>query len=182
MKHEITHPISKVLHPVVSGMCHHPEDLIVWEKDHGRALELRFEPHMGDIRVIIGKCGRQAKALKFVGQRMGELQGISVDVQIEESNRGDRDERRPFELNHDYALSDFLKVFKPVMGACFNDDLTYVCSIENADFKILVDVQERDVPLIMAIGDIFYPFGKAQGRRIEVKPKNPMLRPAHELR
>jgi predicted RNA-binding protein YlqC (UPF0109 family) len=169
MKHELSHPISKTLAHVVAGICYHPEELKVSEKDHGSALEIRMTPHMGDFCIIIGKGGRQSRAIRYVATTMGFLKHKSVDVQFDESYVGDRHERREFKFNQDYTLDDLMAELNPVLELAFDRPITVSTSIQDGKFKILLDVKLEEVPLVTAISDMFYPFGRTHGRIVEIK-------------
>ena len=172
MTHEFINPISQALVPVVRGICIHPGELQISERFDGRTLELRFSPHMGDLPLIIGPQGRQVRALIYVGKAMGRRAGITVDLQVNESYRGERDKPRRFRLDPGFTKQHLDTFLNPVVELSLGPGVPSEFRIDGGTFKVHLDVSDDDQLVARAIGDLFFAFGMAIGRRIEVKPKS----------
>lgn len=171
MNHELTHPISRALLPIVRGMCYHPEDLAIKESRGNSVLEIQFFAHKADMPILIGKAGRQAAAFRKFGLEAGKRSRERVDISFFESGIGEPEPNHEFIFNPLFSKAELDELLDPLIKLAFGRTIHCEFEIEGGIFKVKMEVEEAEVLLAKAIGDMIFPLGKTQGRRIEVKPK-----------
>jgi len=75
--------IDEALEHLVKGIVDNPEEVVITERDGRRGTTLEVRVHPDDIRKVIGRNGRTAKALRTV---VSALAGKSVRVDLIEAD------------------------------------------------------------------------------------------------
>jgi predicted RNA-binding protein YlqC (UPF0109 family) len=188
MKDEVPlHSISTVLADVARSVCYHPEEFHISEEVCPDLLRVIFKPHMGDIRLLIGRAGRQSNGFNHLANVMAMKEGFvgrSIKGEIvygqcfiQESFVGERENRKP-EFNPNFTTDDFYDAIVPVVHRALGrvPITVEVRPIEEDEahpaFCAYLDVPEEQTATAMAIGDIFFPVGRRNGRKVKVKTLN----------
>lgn len=178
MNNSLQHRISKLVIPLVEGICKYCDDLEIKERIEGDNVSILVSPHMADYPKLCGQDGRQIKALRFIVKQVGIHLNVIADIDLKESWRGQREEKRPFAFNPDFQeakavalLNDFrnelwpLSAHEQVMTLREDGDRLHI---------YLTPANASDASIIIALADIFYPYGYRNGRKIviHVGPEN----------
>lgn len=171
------HPITVAILSLVKGMCLKPDELKHREikpSNSPERMTLIISPHMADFRIVCGKGGRQINALRWIVTRVGRRVGLTVDIRLEESYRGEPETGDPFKLNPNFEKeSDFSNVFGSILALVFDKAPDFTVVTQGDKTKIFMEVDSNnpdDVSTVTALADIFYPFGFRHGRRIDIRP------------
>jgi predicted RNA-binding protein YlqC (UPF0109 family) len=161
-----SHPITQALTTVVRGICSKPQDLEVIERETGNFLEVEYRPSMQDIRVLIGRGWRQKNALVTVAAAMGRRMDTLTEFTIVDSDRGEKRDPRP--VTRTLTKESLIEVIRPVINLALGD---VVWKVEDLRSCLAVEIftPENDAPTVIAVGDLFFAWAKAQGGRVEVK-------------
>jgi predicted RNA-binding protein YlqC (UPF0109 family) len=166
------HPITEALVTLVKGMCSHPEELDIEEKQTSGRLIIDFAAHSADAPVLIGRLGRQATALKFLASEMGNRAGMKVDLQIRDNYRGVREPLRDFTHNPNFKNEDFTAVLNPVLEMALGSVPQMEFREEAKGTSLILDIPREKSTIAQAIANAFYPFAIRKGRKIRILNKN----------
>jgi hypothetical protein len=186
MKEEsgIIHPISRVLSDTALMFCYHPEEFKVCDTV-GAALKTMITAHMGDLRLLIGREGRQSRAFDYLADVMAKRFGfhgrtvqeptprtIYGECIFEESYIGHRETHKPA-FNPDFSADQVYDAIVPVVRMALGDgDDIKVEERPNNDYAVFIDVPEEQTAIVTAINDLFFLLGKRNGRTLKVKTLN----------
>ncbi len=166
------HPITASLLQLIRGTCYHPDDLEVEESQNGKLLRIDFAAHSADSPILIGRLGRQSKALRFIAKEMGKRVGIDVDVQMRDSYRGIREGIREFKPNALFSNDEFLDVLRPMLELLFGQVPPMEFRDINGKDCLIIDLPKQQSTITQAIADAFYPFSIRNGRKLRILNKN----------
>ena len=166
MNNEPSHPITQALTTVVRGICSKPDDLEVIERETGNFLEVEYRPSMNDIRVLNGRGYRQKNALIAVSAAMGRRMDTLTEFKITDSDRGEKIDPRP--VRRTLTRERLIEVVRPVISLALGEVVWKVEDL-NDRYSVEIFTPERDALVVLAIGDLFFAWGKAKGGRVEVK-------------
>jgi predicted RNA-binding protein YlqC (UPF0109 family) len=174
MNNSLHHPISKIVFPLVEGICKYPEQLEIKERNgtEPNSITIVLYPHMADYPKLCGMDGRQIKALRFLVKRMGEKMSIGAELDLKESWNGDRENKTPFEHNPNFdktAAIELITMFEMAIWPDSFNDRTVKTRQEGDKWHIyLTATKEEDQSLIVALADVFYPYGYRNGCKIVI--------------
>lgn len=156
---------------LIRGICYHESDLRIRENVTDELVDMTFLPHMADLPLLIGKEGRQCKAIRFLCEAIGKTQGVTVKIEFEESYVGQNDPWRPFVPNPEFKRSTFSEVFDPICYLLFRQIPEYHI-LSNLDrLTVRLEALPEDTDVVRALSDAFYPFGFRNGRKIRIRSR-----------
>lgn len=166
------HPITRVLTTLLLQICKRPNDLVVRETELGPNLVITVEPYSCDHPLLVGKGGRQIKALRALAERMGTTAGMAVSLDLEESMRGQRDGGGPAPIrNKAFTLDSFYDALVPLVFWAFGKGVETEVVEEDDEFVAYIDVPASETTAVVAIADLLFCVCKKQGRKCDVKTK-----------
>ena len=172
MKHSLG-PLIKALTPLIRGICFYQSDVTVKELEEKGCMVLVVTPHMADVPKLVGRSGRQSKALNFLCEQYGRQHGFAGGSRIEESYVGVRAVSSTPPEDPAFDQTGVLAIVNELMSLLLSrraevttepkDDRLCVY-VHLTPFHTLVDGN-----IVNAVEDLMYPYGKANGRKIKVK-------------
>lgn len=81
--------LQEALEHLVTGITHHPDDIVINSFERGRTLTLEVSVNPKDLGRVIGRGGRTVQALRTVMNALAQSQRVRVDIidtDREESN------------------------------------------------------------------------------------------------
>lgn len=167
MKHE---KIFSLLSEIITGICSHKDDLQIHIEQHSRVAATMFVcPHMADYRKLVGRKGVTIEALRVLAKHIGNNQGLSLVVSLQETDIGAPE---PHEKIYNQAF-DQNKLKRLVSELC-EWVYGYPATVEIEETKtggMDVTADVMDNVLLGHIAAVFVPYGKANGRDVNVKAK-----------
>lgn len=172
MNNSFQHPITHIVLPLIEGICKYKEDLQVKERVADNDVSIVLFPHMADYPKLCGKEGRQIKALRFLVKHMGKKIGVNAEIDIKESWHGEREGKSDFEFNPEFDKHEAIKLLDTFRLAIWPDNFGTRDVISNTEgdklHVYLVSISDEDTSLIIALADVFYPYGYRNGRKIVI--------------
>lgn len=173
----LQHPITKAFIPIISGMCRHADVLNVTEEMDkadpfdSDTLVITVLPHQADFPVICGTRGRQIKSIKHLVERAGEHFQMEARINLEESMIGSPEPRDKFQQDPEFDVALFERQLREIAVLVFSR--IPEIAIERFCDKLRVVVtppNPEDLPTIVALADLFYPWGYRKGMIVDIKP------------
>jgi len=161
MKHQ---PFFDLLAEIIAGFCAYKDDLKIY--DNGGILTVL--PHAADHPKLIGGQGRQVNAFKFAVQQFAQHHGLTLGFAVQESFIGQREDRRPFVFNPNFDKEKADALISQLASFLFNQKVELRSECAGSSWLVTLKTPE-DVAVYDAINRIFYPYGQANGRRLQLK-------------
>jgi predicted RNA-binding protein YlqC (UPF0109 family) len=163
----------ELLSPLIRGMCKSPDELQISELDSDGVTVIVLLPHANDYRILCGKGGRQIRALQFLVNSFELRLGIPMRLELRESSTGARDsESRKFEVNRDFDDRGCMETVRRICDTLFARSCAIHFKRKPAELRIEIITDPKhpeEIPTVAALGDVFYPYGYAQGCIIKIK-------------
>lgn len=156
---------------LIQSICYHPNDLKASEKVSNGRVEIEFHPHMGDIPILIGREGRQYKAIRYLAESIGRLHHQDVSIEIEESYVG-KQERREFVEDPKFSVEPLLDVLLHVARAALGFVPKYEVIANPEKVTVALDLPVAHNGIVVALADAFYPYGYRHGRKVRIRNAN----------
>lgn len=156
----------KAVTELIEGICTHPDELKIFEEDG----VLNVYPHQADYPKLVGAKGRTVNAIKHLFVRAAVNLNVRIAFSLEQSFVGRREERVPFSYNPDFDLPKLIRLAETVTAAVFPSAMVETHSSgEDISISVVTDRREDNHTTAAAMNALFYPYGFAQGRMINVK-------------
>ena len=161
----------KAITDTIEGICTHPEDLRMFEDTTANGVTiLNAMPHQADYPKLVGAQGRIVNAVKHLFIRAGVNLGVKIAYNIEQSFVGRREDRVPFAYNPDFDVAKLETLVRAVVAAVFQSaEVRVTPNGEDVIVSILCDRNDDNHTTAAACNALFYPYGIAQGRMVNVK-------------
>lgn len=158
---------------LVKGICHNKDDLKIERTVNSTFAKVSFMVHQADMPLLVGRGGRQARAIRFLAEEASRKTRFTIIVEILESYQGAAMPKRDFvaaDLPANYCLQAVQDIADLVLGRrvaieCIDEPLDHRTRVE-------IDATPEEGGIVAAMCDAFWPFGYSQGRKIRVKLKN----------
>lgn len=168
-KHEA---ILGLLSDVITGICIYPKTLKIFaEPESPTSHKLIVMPHMADYRKLVGKGGRTINAFKHIAKTAGENAGLSLVVDLQESMVGNPEPPQPFRYNEEFDVTKATKLITELAQWTFGGpvDVQITQPHLSMDVRINSNTNMEHDGICASLNAIFYPYGMANGRKIEIK-------------
>lgn len=168
MKHEA---IAKLLTEIITGICAYREDLDIQPVEHGKmAHRLIVRPHMADYSKLVGKKGGTIKALQIVAETAGHHAGISFELNLVETEVG-TPEPRQRNYTQTFDLAKLERLVRETAEWVFARPVEIKTREDHDRIQIQIDAPRDEISqaLMLHLARIFYPYGKANGRTVEIR-------------
>jgi hypothetical protein len=173
MKHSLQ-PLIMAITPLIQGICFYKQDVVpIKEHEEKGRLTAIVEPNMADLPLLIGTAGRQSKALCYLFQRYGEINGFNAGARIEESFKGRHEPPCKPKNNPDFNIRSTCEILEGLVALLVSTP--YKIHTEETGNEVRFYIQfnpeheDSESMTVTALGDLFYPYGKSKGRRVIVK-------------
>lgn len=164
---ELNHPISRMVQRIAEAICLSSVRPVVEEGYSSGSLCIRITTAPSDYGAVCGRAGVCVKSLKEIVSRAGEKAAVAAEVHLEE----------PAALSGpDIRVGIPMPVYKKQIEAMVGDALALTLDpgrykVEPRNGRIFVQANGADVPIVVAIGNVFYIVAKRHGLDVKVRPE-----------
>lgn len=171
MKHE---KIFSLLSEIITGICSHKQALKIFTESHSpTAHKLTVMPHMADYRKLVGKGGRTIKAFQSIVKSIGNAQGMSLNLDLQESFTGTPELHEQIRFNDEFDQVALKRLVSETAAWLFAVpiEVEVVEGTQCLEVFMSAPVTIEAQNLVSALNAVFYPYARANGRVVEVKQK-----------
>lgn len=179
-KDSAEHPIAQALFAVVCGICREKESLTIEETpDHAlpdgqRIFLITLWASLNDYRMLVGKQGRCVHSMQRIVQRAGDAHQMKAELSLRTNNLGPAFVIHEPHFNPNFDDSQFIKLLTTLCDACGIDVRRCEPSDEGGKLNVFIPTANADDAAIIAdFNNLFYSYGRTQGRRIDIKTNSP---------
>ena len=161
----------KAIIEVIAGICAHPEDLKIYDDVSGNhVITLHVYPHQADYPKLVGAQGRTVNAISHLFVRAAVQLKQPLAFMLQESFIGRREDRIPFAYNPDFDLPKLERLFDTVAGTVLpGAEIRQTVNGEDISIVVVTDRTDDHNTTVSALNALFYPYGFAQGRMVNVR-------------
>lgn len=164
-----TKSIQLLIGDVCRALSEKPEAIKIKTHDLPRTISMEIHPAACDVSKIIGKTGKNIKAIQLLAEYMGESLQRRVFVSVVAT--GDANGYKRFAANPDYEAGGEASLLAEILGLIYHDGVSVKPSAldERSTVLVVEGVAHMEKELEDAIVTVFNAIGKNKGHELLVE-------------
>jgi hypothetical protein len=161
---------AQILTDICREMVEHPEDVRIADNHTKKTAYLKIHAHNNDVTKLIGKSGKNAKALQAIAQRIADTRQMAVKVMVDTEGYVDSpDKHKRFEANATYDPHYHAELLETTAQAIVDDGASVTIAKLDKSAWVLTLCCEPDDELIKDLATLWGAMGKNHGATVIVE-------------
>lgn len=166
--------ICDLLTEIITGICAHRDELQINVTDFGKAKKIIIRPHMADYRKLCGRRGVVITALKIIGETMAANAGFSLTIELHETEVGQPEPRERLH-NQTFDFNKLERLIRETVAWTYAEPIGFQIVEDGDVIRVSIPIRDNEFAqdLLRHLAYVFYPYGKANGRTVEIRQFGP---------